>query len=118
MSEYDMLALEGRNQFVRENWEGLAPYAYAGYLQHGRGVVVIPWGKDVPHGPQYTPLDMIGPDQPPELVQYVLEYDPDREFVCLFILGEIGAFARYITDDPAKAPALLHSVLQHGGKEQ
>ena len=114
----DMLTLEGRNQFVRDTWEALAPYAYEGYLQHGRGVVVIRGEEDGPQDPQYTPLDMIGPDTPPELAQYVMEYDPDQEFVCMFVLGDVAAFARYILDDPAQAPAILHSVLQHGGKTQ
>jgi len=127
MSEYDVATQEGHEQFVRDCWDFLAYHAYDGYLRLGRGAVVVtPVKSELKiKGPAYLPLDTIDGSPPdpeqflPGFVQCLTEYDPAQEFVCMFALGgDLSFFARYASEDPAKTPAILHSVFKRGGKTQ
>jgi len=117
MSEYDVATQEGHEQFVKTNWEALAVYAYAGYLQFGRGMLAIR-PQDVKPGyePGYYPMAALDH----QAKQHAKLYNPEKEFLCGFILPGRGIIiARVFTaKDPSQTPAILHSVFKRGGKTQ
>jgi hypothetical protein len=83
-------------QFIADNWEGLAALAWRGYQRKGRGFIVIDTPQ-APDGPQerlvsevmYMPESFLREqkfDHPnPRLGRMVEQYDPEHFIVALFL---------------------------------
>lgn len=102
---YDMKQKRDRTRFVSNNWAVIAPWGYGAYLQLGRGAVVIGDDFDGPAMPRLFKLADIeaavaAGKAPPDLLDHVKRYDPDREVVVAFDLtGFAFAYGRYQVGD-------------------
>lgn len=117
--EYNLTTREGRNQFVSETWPELAYIGYEGYVTHGRGAVVIPGSKRGASTPFYAPLDANFGSAPANhyTKQYIREYDPEKEIVCVFFLGPgRSATECYQTFRPEHIPPKIY--LASSGKRR
>jgi hypothetical protein len=102
---YDVKTVERRRAFVFDSWRNFAGFAYAAYLNYGRGVVVLERSqRDAKYLPYYLSL-RDGGITDSDVRRCLQEYDPQTEIVVLLKLpdGEC-VFDRYSTDDPREAP--------------
>ena len=102
---HDMKTVEGRRAFVFDSWGNFAGFAYAAYLNYGRGSVVL---ERPQRGTKYLPHYLSlrdGGITDSDVSRCLQEYDPQTEIVVLFKLpdGEY-AYDRYSTDNPKEAP--------------
>ncbi len=108
--KYDLTTAEGRREFIINTWPGTAGLAYAGYKAYDRGAVVFAPGHD---RPMYVPLK--GNDYGnPNIVQFVQNYDPEKEIVAIFfIYNSDTIYERHAVDSlpPAKAFQLFVKML-------
>ena len=114
---YDMKILEGRRQFVFDSWRVLAAYAYSGYLQQGRGAVVVGGDIQAPDSelPKWVTPGVAG-QLNKELADMIAQYDPEDEIVVVFELrGFAVTFGRYGVDD--YPPPQVYADLWAGEKE-
>jgi hypothetical protein len=89
--------------WLEENVALLWPAAYTGYLETGRGTLII--DTTAQPLPEEPPFRYAAPPQPTEaddetlklLAQYVAEYDPERQLVATFLHAEneLPAFSLY-----------------------
>lgn len=110
---YDMKTPEGHRRFVADNWELLAYVAYRGYLQFGRGAVVVSGklnGSDN-RFPQYTPLDGGGFGHL-EQDRYVRKYDAEQEIVVIFNLRGFAVMAERYQGQPGADPLLVYAAFE------
>jgi hypothetical protein len=76
--QIDMSTLEGRRQWVFQNWSYWAGYAYEQYKLHGRGALIYRANFDQT---EYA----LSVEDFPELNQMIKEYNPESQIVVMFL---------------------------------
>lgn len=104
MGKYYIQEKSERTRFVQNNWLEIGPYAYAAYMQAGRGAVVVSADNlrdDAAPAFRYflqaeIEKGVTNQGIPAEWAQYVREYAPEREaVVCFDIPGFAVTAGRY-----------------------
>lgn len=106
----DPVWIEG---LIRKGWPDLARFAYERFLYHGRGAVVIDLSElvDVPVEDNEAQVDFDARYIPlgrnilkvPGMIKSIQEYDPERQVVFIFALGQDTEFsdARSFVEGPS-----------------
>lgn len=109
-------------QYIVENWEQLAPLAWRGYLEQGRGCIVIEAADKSREGylmvyylSEQTLREREVWDLHP-VSEPILEYDPNEEIVVLFRLPDMQQPVYKINIPDAPKPPEIYLEQQKGSE--